>query len=502
MPNYTTTRFESEQLKGASIFFNNMITSGSITITPNLGFVVSASSFSVTTLPSNVSSVVFTDTTTAGALGNKVTATVNFSSETVLNSDLIILLDIQGDAVKFNENLNKFSLSTKIIDNNLINDFGSSSFVASTGYTFATTTSSGISTTNISASLFKNTLTKIGELTVTATSGYYFKQKPYLAFIDDVASPIQIKTKSTTTNSDNLITAYVFNIMAIVDTDISTENINLKYSAIKILEQVKTITRFSFGSRKVSKLGATRDVFIYGTPGAEVNILFNKDSDGSSIIDTTNFFEEPSTATNVQRIIANGVANELSISKKIPSTKSSINYCHFIQKFPAGTGTYTAEIIPKNGTTLQKNVASKYTLHQLANPVITLAAASANVNVRIDVGSSYTFTGRPISRVTNLNVRGIRVVNEITVKATALNGHAFQTPSTPVFSKTDASSSNWTNSVPSSTQGFNHFNIDKITVARSSANTVLTINYVLFLEKFGSANATSVLNLDNIVTTA
>ena len=71
-----------------------MISSGTLTIMPNANYVLSASNFSTNVLPSNVSSVVFTDTTTAGKIGNKVTVTVNLSSDVSVTTDIDIKLNI------------------------------------------------------------------------------------------------------------------------------------------------------------------------------------------------------------------------------------------------------------------------------------------------------------------------------------------------------------------------------------------------------------------------
>ena len=88
MINYTTTTFKAREKIGDSIFHNNMVTSGTMTITPNIGYVVTASDFSITTLPSEISAATFTDTSTAGQLGNTVTITATFASDFVSASPI------------------------------------------------------------------------------------------------------------------------------------------------------------------------------------------------------------------------------------------------------------------------------------------------------------------------------------------------------------------------------------------------------------------------------
>lgn len=111
MANYTLTGFSITENINDSIFFNNMATSGNITITPNDGYVVSASNFSVSSLPDSIASVVFTDTTTAGAVGNTVTGLATFASSFVASENTDITLDIVGDAKAFTEKLKHFHLN-------------------------------------------------------------------------------------------------------------------------------------------------------------------------------------------------------------------------------------------------------------------------------------------------------------------------------------------------------------------------------------------------------
>ena len=73
MANYTSTTLKFTERIGDSVIGGNMITSGTLTISPKSGYVVTASDFSISTLPDNVTSVVFTDTGTAGTPSNNIT---------------------------------------------------------------------------------------------------------------------------------------------------------------------------------------------------------------------------------------------------------------------------------------------------------------------------------------------------------------------------------------------------------------------------------------------
>ena len=91
MANYTITKFQTTESVGDSIFFNNMVTSGTVTITPNSTYVVSASDFSISSLPTGIASVVFTDSTTAGTTTVKMTDAAHTGDYTKILPDVIEL---------------------------------------------------------------------------------------------------------------------------------------------------------------------------------------------------------------------------------------------------------------------------------------------------------------------------------------------------------------------------------------------------------------------------
>jgi hypothetical protein len=489
---YTLTPFETTEVKGDSIFFNNMITSGSVTITPDENFVVAASDFSVPNLPTNVASVIFTDTTTAGAEDNTVIGTVNFSSDIVADQDINIILTIKGDAKRFDDSLDQFTLTAVINDNTKENVFGSSSFTALSSYTSSTQTSNNVQTTTISASLVKNILTKIGELTVSADSGYHFKSKPYLLFENFNSKGFKLKTKTITTNSNNFITSYVFDVLVSISNTVNINNIKLEYEGILLRSNIKEITGFAIdGLKQISSRGEKKDIKIYGTPGAEVSVSVVKDSTGASLIQSSNFLSTtiitPNTA--VQRVI----------TKKIPETIGYNSVCRLPIRFPAGTGTYTISLFPKGETVLNRRVRSTYKISQLADPTITFTASTSNVNIRIDSGASFAFKGRP--NAYPRTVPNMLSVQSIVVRATALGGHTFQTPTAVTWSSNNPSTSNWTNSVPT-TNGRNFVQIDSISTTRANTNANLIVKYTVFIHRFGNTDVTMNLNLDNFITTA
>ena len=138
MANYTVTKFKTAESIGDSIFFNNMVTSGTVTITPNSKYVVSASDFSISSLPTGIESVVFTDNATAGQPGNTVTATFTFASDFSVTSNFNIGLDIQGDAKIYNPTTQTINYTVELIDQQSDNLNGASALTSTTGSTVST----------------------------------------------------------------------------------------------------------------------------------------------------------------------------------------------------------------------------------------------------------------------------------------------------------------------------------------------------------------------------
>ena len=116
MPNYTITNFNSKETIGSSVFAGNMVSSGTMTITPSSNYVVFASDFSVSSLPNFVSSVSFSDTTTAGKIGNKVTVTINLDNSLAIAGNTNIILDIDGDARIYDPTLDTVNFFLRIIE--------------------------------------------------------------------------------------------------------------------------------------------------------------------------------------------------------------------------------------------------------------------------------------------------------------------------------------------------------------------------------------------------
>lgn len=115
--NYTTTTPTTLEFQGDNVGAGTIPLTYDIVITPDTGFTLQATDFSIgSTLPIEVTSVSFADTTTAYALGNLVVATVTLAQwYTMPGSSDVIEVDIDGRALPFVQPKLSFTTSSNII---------------------------------------------------------------------------------------------------------------------------------------------------------------------------------------------------------------------------------------------------------------------------------------------------------------------------------------------------------------------------------------------------
>ena len=103
MPNYTITTTTTQEATGDSVNASTIPANTTLVITPDTGFVLDAADFSASTpLATGIASVVFTNSTTASALGNVVNVLVTYSSNlTMAQADIILNIGICGDATLY-----------------------------------------------------------------------------------------------------------------------------------------------------------------------------------------------------------------------------------------------------------------------------------------------------------------------------------------------------------------------------------------------------------------
>tara|TARA_R100000654_G_scaffold38254_1_gene63915 strand:- start:11119 stop:12906 length:1788 start_codon:yes stop_codon:yes gene_type:complete len=355
MANYTTTNFRIHNKKGSSSFLGNLnSTSGSMRIIPNGRHVVSASDFSIrqSNIPSIMSSVVFSDITTAGEIGNEVLVTFTFSDTFVANKNIKVSLKIDGDAKPFD--IEKININTRVvlIDNKNKNKNGSSTVSSVDGYSLSTETETGVDglfdiiTNEIIGSPKKNKLKKISTLRVDANDGYRFLNKPSLK-LSQSESIIKLKKTKAYLDSNKNIIGYDFDIMQKSNNNITLNDIvYLNYNAVAIPALVKEIRGVVIDSDEITDLEQTKTIKVFGNLNAKVKLTITKQSDGTSILDAKNV---NSTVLTPSGIIDCALLNFDSKSARSFKIK---------QKFPAPISAETTLSNPMSSSTTM-DVTSK-----------------------------------------------------------------------------------------------------------------------------------------------
>tara|TARA_R100001163_G_scaffold36282_1_gene27812 strand:- start:426 stop:2270 length:1845 start_codon:yes stop_codon:yes gene_type:complete len=374
MANYTITGntsinnqnvFRLTETIGDSVAAGNMAASCVLTITPDINYVVQASDFSIgDALPSQVQSVVFTNSGTANQPGNTVIATVNFVSSFNVTQELVgetgIVVDIDGTATYFgNVDTINVDVDQDVFD--ITNDTQFETTITQTGgMSVSTTSSSGINTTVITGQAVPNKSKKIAKVVIESKSGYYFTSQPKLQYFGTPRESLRLVIdgdNQPVRNADGEVTKYTFHLIYKNNVSTLANSGNgvllvVKTQAIKTIP--KKIIAVSFGSSQVTAGGEERVIKIQGTKDAEFNLTITDDTDKKSILDGIGTRTDPditgvsfSTYSDLtETTVLNPVYGSIdAINKKF--TKNG--FCTFKQTFPAYSSTILTTAINMGG---------------------------------------------------------------------------------------------------------------------------------------------------------
>ena len=499
MANYTSTTLKFTERIGDSVIGGNMITSGTLTISPKSGYVVTASDFSISTLPDNVTSVVFTDTGTAGTPSNNVTVTVTFGSLFTVTAGKTINLDIAGDAKLLAAQDVNLGTNTLVVSLNL-NEYPNvtTSMTVSDQPANATFNIGVVDNTRIHVLVIENLIanksTNIAQIKITASSGYYFNTKPSLSFtrlFEPQTPNLNLKTNSVTRDSKNRITEYVMDLFFISDVQIphpAASAIQANHTAAFInapVLQAATITslikNIVHGSSEVSFRGQDKIIDVYGDKGATFDLTIIKNSDNSSIISSGN-----------ARVFHPLIGFVKGYKKEIYSSLK----CSIRENFPAGTDTYTIKIIPTGSTKLSSSLSSEITINQFARPVLSLTTTTIGLtNYTCTTNPTITFTGKANQTIQQLSFfKSIPSKFDFTYVFTRSSSFTFSRSDNPEWSSTASTSSDWSNSL-TSTNGGTHLEMYNLKTSLNGTSTIATVTGSVRILKFGNSAVT--MNLDS-----
>ena len=512
--NFTISPFTFTEKSTSAVHSKTMISGGTMTITPNSGYVVSASNFTQSgTLPSQFSSISFADSGVAGAVGNTVVVTFEFALTFDMSKGLdTIKLPISGNATLL-DNKRFVNFNINFVDDTSVNLNAVSTIdsVGSVTKTGPTTTVSGVKTTNLSSSNIEaGVLTQIGTLKVTANDSpdYNFTSPPILEFKNIPEGAISLRLSSVTrrTGEDNSVKTWDYKIFFISDINLDQSvgaKVLVSYSPIAAKVSTKEIKQVTFGQTEIHINGGKRKIKIIGDALAEFDLSVTKNSDNTSIMDTTKSIGDLTITSVIHNV--NGLVN--GINKTLPkrNTNDSFSVFEFEQEFPndSSNEAYHINITPKNGTVLNSKLSQSMpqaVINQYINPTITLTTDNTTSGFAYTVTTNPTIAhkGRPNKRPDQLSfMREIVDFFSFTyVYTKGGSGTSFSTADTPTWDSSDLSSSTTTSDwIESVSSHGNEIEIFNIAIALSDTNTVATVTGDVAIKKFGTADVT--LNLDS-----
>ena len=497
--NFSVSEFTFTEAVTDAVYAGNMVSGGTMTIFADNGYTVSAIDFSANNpLPGQFSSVTFTDSGTAGTVGNTVIVTFVFSTLFEMSASLTsINLPISGHGRPITEK-RTVSYSIKIIDDTVANLNGST--VVKVGGVIQTpTTSEGVETVTLTGTADISTNTLIGNLETTADSNFVFLNSPNITLQNLSTGTVFLQLESVerrTGEDDVYIFKHKIGFRSNIDitTSIGAE-VFVHYRGVAAKSTTKEITRIVSGNPEISISGETRTIQIVGSPGAEFDLSVTKASDNSSIMDTN--------LTNAD-VLHQGAGLIRGINKTLADIGQNFVTYNFTQEFPkqSSATTYHINVTPKNGTILNSNITQsmpQVILNQYINPTLTLTTLKRSLP--INNPANIVYVGRPNKRPAEIrNNKKVVDFFQINYQLTHTSGagHTVTAGTPPTWSSTDQTASSWTNSVTANNGGTH---IEIVNIAVASGDPTATVTADVIVKKFGTTDVTMRLDLTDFIST-
>lgn len=500
MINYTVTTYNTQLAPGAS-------GPGSVVldITPNPGYVVSASNFTINEaeqaeiytegLPDDIESAAFTDTTQPGAIGNIVKCTLTLASGfTMPSNDLLLNVDIDGSAEEWVEENADESDEVDVYTGFTIRLPEGGVLVSVTDIDDTTSTISEAADSKYNEKtvfvdrpgLKRNESTHVCRFRISTETGYLLPRSAYL--IGNTISKnlrsskdlVYIKRSFNVVNGDGNTTGIIYDVYFKPDDNYSSAD-NFKVGFVQPVSEISQladeITNVDFGRSLVNFKGETKTITVYGRQGSYFDLSVTRDSDSADMI---------TPLLNVQIPV---VSDRSYLQGSYTTTVD-------IPAITSGSESYTVLVSPKSPTVLGSNVpALGYTLNQYVNPTLTLSTSTTQA---FSLPDDIVIVGEPFKKGYELDYkRDFEQGFDLDITITATAGNQLQKLKNAQFDNVSQIDSDWTNSVPSANGGTNIL-ISSLSTKNLSA-TEISITGRVFIDTFGGADVTMDLDLDSII---
>tara|TARA_R100000458_G_scaffold58955_1_gene68190 strand:+ start:7033 stop:8313 length:1281 start_codon:yes stop_codon:yes gene_type:complete len=374
--------------------------------------------------------------------------------------------------------------------------------------------------------------TIIGSLKLTAAQNRKFLKAPNLKRNKSnnmlgLDSTLKMRKTGVDKDANNNIIAYSYDLIYTGKETTSKAKV-LKYDLInnssKIINKINGIDKIEVGKSLINSQGEKRKITIKGYPNTNFKLAINKvdfsvdNNNNYRVVDT---FESSILKENVYNSTHNTHEKTIDIINGYLNKDGNFS---FIQKFDKVTSLsrYNIRFYPSvvsrrfkpagwfKGDRGWEDYYTK-TFVQRINPTLTFRVTKTNSNYGINGGAvgvhTYDdlFTGsyrgnisaRNPSTFTLTYVLQSNSAKTLTTSSGASGDDLSGTKGLPVFSNTDSSASDWTNSV-STTNGECHVDINNI-AATGSGTTTYTLTLDVDIKNFGTRDTVMALDLDDVI---
>ena len=458
--------------------------SGTITIKPDTGYTISASGLSV----AGSATGTYVDSVSFAQSGDNVIATVNFTDGVNMpTSNITINLAVTGDAEAI-----KYRLHDLNLDVNSDANITVTKTYLGTGNNTAEPTTTKLGFPAVYDGV---TFESVATVEFDLASTHEFKKPPQYKILQEddlVESQYEITYQDKDAGGNNVTIGSGGVTLSGVDKRIftikykfpaqDTSKDSIQFNAVSVQSQASEsnkVNGYRWGSTSsISRYAQTVNLYIYGAVGATFTL--------KRIIDggTAHYWDGDSFETGSAITLAIPSGGTLTVPVEFYETSTSKAYAFTIKEISP-----TALLSPLMGNVYNTSgvVQNPFTINQLADVTLTVAASSSNMTI---TSSNFTQTAQALS---SPNEESELAILDVTFTATATGD---------ITQVTDAEIEDFSN------YNANGFNLDfapnLIQVGINNGVSPKTLNYAgqMLIENYGSANTTMTLGLDTLFNVA
>ena len=438
-------------------------------ITPNEGYVVSASNFTNNTGSiTGVSNITLSDSTSAGAVGNTVLVSVDLDDSYVMPSaNTTLTINIDGAA--------------SLIQYTVAGTFTS---------TVLNATPSSQSNVAYNATGNANSTATISQLskTFTASGGHHFEAEP--SAVLNATNPNKYTITKERTYTDGRLTTVAFTVTYQFSSESeSGDTINFFASAVEFIVPTVEITNYSISKAGVNSAGDERLLTLFGSVNAVARVTITDQNQNSYNFGTDLF---TALATHKDFTISDFGNGSIYARENIifPARTSTTTYTIVINtNLPTGNSTIINDDLDddtdtaRNTTPTTEDVVT-FTLRQGVDKTIQVGANHSDNNV--EVSENYSVSLPEGSNTPNNSTNILEQIFTINSLSGPLK--IISQPSTSNFTNTDSSSNGGTT-----------INITSVSLELNDVDGGATLQIAGNIGEIGNADVTSLLDLTSFI---